>query len=169
MTKKAPLDLYTIAIETIDGKKTTLAPYKNKVLLIVNVASRCGFTKQYAPLQSLFERYKDKGLVILGFPCDQFAHQEPGDNAEIATFAHSCFRITFPMFAKVNVLGPHRSPIYTYLATHIQKKPILSTFLIPWNFTKFLVDAKGNVIKRFAPWSSFRTIQKNIDALLRNL
>ena len=155
--------LFDIPVKTIDGKETTLKPYQGRVLLIVNVASRCGFTPQYAELESLYIDYKQRGLTVLGFPCDQFIHQEPGSNAEIKAFAESCFRITFPMYAKIDVNGPNRAPLYDYLAKHIEKKPLK---FIPWNFSKVLVDANGHVLRRYLPITGFKTIKKELDKLI---
>lgn len=157
------MTLYDIPITTITGKPTTLKPYQGKVLLIVNVASRCGFTPQYKELEMLYRDYQHQGLVVLGFPCDQFLHQEPGSNEEIKEFAESCFHITFPMFAKINVKGPERAPLYDYLKQHLQKRPLK---FIPWNFTKILVDQQGQVLKQYAPIKSFTTIRKAVDQLL---
>lgn len=155
--------LFDIDIETIDGKKTTLTSYRGKMMLIVNVASRCGFTPQYTELQKLYEEYESKGLVVLGFPCNQFSHQEPGTNKEIKKFASSCFRTTFPLFAKIDVKGQNQAPIYAYLAKHIEKKPL---FFIPWNFCKILVDQHGHVKKRYLPWTSMRRIRNDIEKQL---
>lgn len=155
--------LYDVPIQAMDGTECTLKPYQDRVLLIVNVASRCGFTPQYAELESLYQEYKSRGLMVLGFPCDQFAHQEPGSNDEVKAFAESCFRVTFPLFAKIDVNGPQRAPIYDYLAKHIEKKPWK---FIPWNFSKVLVGPDGNVIRRYLPITSFKTIRKAIDGLL---
>ncbi len=154
------LSIYDIEITTIDGKMTTLEPYRGKTMLIVNVASRCGFTKQYAELQQLYQDYQNKGLVVLGFPCDQFLHQEPGENSEINNFAKSCFNVSFPLFSKIEVFGDKMSPLYAYLAKHIEKKPLI---FIPWNFTKILVDKQGRVIKRYGPWTSFKQIRKELE------
>lgn len=156
-------DLYDIPLQTVDGKTTTLASYRGKVLLIVNVASRCGFTKQYAELEALYREEKERGLVVLGFPCDQFLHQEPGSNEEIKAFAESCFRVTFPLFAKIDVKGPTQSPLYSYLRTHMEKKPF---FFVPWNFTKILVNAEGQVLCRYLPTTSMQTIRKAISSLI---
>jgi glutathione peroxidase len=155
--------LYDIPLQTIDGEATTLAHYKGKALLIVNVASRCGFTSQYNDLEALFREYQQRGLVVLGFPCDQFLHQEPGGNTEIKAFAERCFRITFPLFAKIDVKGPNQSPLYTYLAKHIEKKPLK---FIPWNFTKILVSPQGRVLRRYLPIASFKTLRKAIENVL---
>jgi glutathione peroxidase len=158
-----PTDLYDIPVLTIHGKETTLKPYQGKLLLIVNVASRCGFTPQYKALQQLHDDYQDKGMTVLGFPCDQFFHQEPGSDADIHAFASSCFRVMFPLFAKLNVKNPHQSPLYAYLAQHIEKKPWIC---VPWNFTKILVDKEGRVLKRYWPFTSFKKIRKDLDRLL---
>ena len=155
--------LYATQVNTIDGQSTTLAPFQGKVLLIVNVASRCGFTPQYEELETLYRDYKTRGFSVLGFPCDQFLHQEPGSNEEIKAFAESCFRVSFPLFAKIDVKGKNQAPLYTYLAKHIEKKPWK---FIPWNFTKILVDAQGRVLKRYLPTTSFKKIRKEIEALL---
>lgn len=156
-------DLYKIPLMSSAGTPVNLEPYQKQVLLIVNVASRCGFTPQYAELETLYRDYKERGFTVLGFPCDQFLHQEPGSNEEIQAFAESCYRITFPLFAKIDVKGQDQSPLYTYLAKHIEKKPWK---FIPWNFTKILVDAKGRVLKRFLPTTSFKNIRKEIEPLL---
>lgn len=155
--------LYDIPVMTMDGGESTLQPYQGRVLLIVNVASRCGFTPQYAELESLYRDYNQRGLTILGFPCDQFLHQEPGSNEEIKALAESCFHVTFPLYAKIDVNGPHRAPLYEYLAKHIEKKPLK---FIPWNFSKVLVDANGHVLRRYLPITSFKTIKKDLDKLI---
>lgn len=155
---------YQIPLQTIQGKETTLKPYQGQVLLIVNVASRCGFTRQYHALQKLYDDYHAKGVTVLGFPCDQFFHQEPGSDAEIHAFATSCFRVTFPMFAKLNVKNPNQSSLYAYLAKQVEKKPWL--FFVPWNFTKVLVDHKGRVLKRYLPTTSMKKIRGDLDRLL---
>ena len=155
--------LYDIPLNTIDGKSTTLKPYQDKVMLIVNVASRCGFTSQYAALETMYRDYQSHGFVILGFPCDQFKHQEPGTNDEIKLFAESCYRVTFPLFSKIDVRGPHQAPLYTYLHQHLENRPLL---FIPWNFTKILVNAEGQVLRRYLPITPMKTIRKAIEALL---
>lgn len=155
--------LYDIPVMAITGEETTLKSYENRILLIVNVASRCGFTPQYAALEALYRQYQPKGLTVLGFPCDQFAHQEPEDNEAIQAFASSCFHVTFPLFAKIEVNGEGRAPLYRYLAKHIEKKPLK---FIPWNFTKVLVDTQGRVLRRYLPTTSFKTIEKAINTLI---
>ena len=134
-----------IAVKDIDGKDASLKDYQGKVLLIVNVASKCGFTTQYKGLEAVYEKYKDKGLVVLGFPCNQFAHQEPGTDAEIKQFCSSKFNVTFPMFDKIEVNGPNRHPLYAALAG--EGSPFPGD--IKWNFTKFLVGRDGKIVKRF--------------------
>src|SRR5215467_8626854 len=137
--------IHDIAIKDIDGKDTTLGAYKGKVLLIVNVASKCGFTPQYTALEAVYEKYKDKGLVILGFPCNQFGAQEPGTDAEIKQFCSSKYSVTFPMFDKLDVNGANRHPLYGMLAG--AGSPTAGD--IKWNFTKFLVSRDGKILKRF--------------------
>lgn len=156
-------DLYQIPVIDIDGKTTTLAPYRGKVMLIVNVASRCGFTPQYAELQDLYEGFKEKGFVVLGFPCNQFFRQEPDEGKVIKAWTKRCFQVTFPLFAKVDVRGKSQAPIYRYLAGHIEKKPWV---LIPWNFTKVLVSSEGQVLKRFLPTTSIEVIRQEVIKLL---
>ena len=149
---------YGVALETLDGRPTTLAPHAGKVLLIVNVASQCGFTPQYAGLEALYRRFRERGLVVLGFPCDQFGHQEPGTGAEIASFCESHYGVTFPMHAKVEVNGDGAHPLYVRLK---EAAPgLLGTKAIKWNFTKFLVDARGEVVERYGS----STTPEQIDA-----
>lgn len=155
--------LYDIPLTTIDGKTTSLKPYHGKVILIVNVASRCGFTPQYAELEALYRDFQHRGLVVLGFPCDQFRHQEPGPNEAIKAFAESCFRVTFPLFAKLDVKGRTQSPLYAYLRKHLEKRPWI---FIPWNFTKIVVDAEGRVLQRYPPTTSMKTIRRDLEILL---
>jgi glutathione peroxidase len=158
------MKLYDINLVTIDGKSQKMDVYRGKTLLIVNVASQCGFTPQYAGLQALYDKFKDRGLVVLGFPCDQFGHQEPGGEAEIEQFCTRNFGVTFPMFAKIEVNGPNAHPLYTYLKS---KKPgILGTEAIKWNFTKFLVDSDGTVVKRYAPSDNPEAIEADLEARL---
>ncbi|OUM95361.1 MAG: glutathione peroxidase [Thermobacillus sp. ZCTH02-B1] len=157
-------DIYDIEVVTIDGRRITLSAFKGKVMLIVNTASRCGFTPQYAGLEALYRKYRDRGLVVLGFPCNQFAGQEPGSEAEIASFCSLRYGVTFPMFAKIDVNGPNRHPLYRYL---ISRKPgLLGSGSIKWNFTKFLVDREGRVVKRFGPAVKPEKIEADILGLL---
>jgi len=137
--------IHQTTVKDIDGKQTTLDAYKGKVLLIVNVASRCGFTPQYKELESIYEKYKDKGFVVLGFPCNQFGSQEPGTDAEIKEFCSSKYNVTFPLFDKIEVNGPNRHPLYTSLAGKDSPYP----GDIKWNFSKFLISRDGKIIKRY--------------------
>ena len=134
-----------LTVKDIDGKDVSLKAYRGKVVLIVNVASRCGFTPQYEALESVYEKYKDKGFVVLGFPCNQFGAQEPGSNAEIKQFCSSKYNVTFPMFDKIEVNGPNRHPLYDSLAG--KDSPFAGN--IKWNFSKFLVGRDGKILKRF--------------------
>jgi glutathione peroxidase len=138
--------IYDIPLKDIDGNQTSLKPYQGKVLLIVNVASKCGFTPQYKALEALYQKYKDQGLVVLGFPCNQFAHQEPGTDAEIKEFCTSKYDVTFPMFDKIEVNGANRHPLYVLLAG--KESPFPGD--IGWNFTKFIVGSDGKILKRFS-------------------
>jgi glutathione peroxidase len=139
--------IQTIPLKDIDGKETSLNAYKGKVLLIVNVASKCGLTPQYQALEAVSEKYKAKGLVVLGFPCNQFAGQEPGTNEEIKQFCSSKYNVTFPLFDKIEVNGPNRHPLYTALAG--KESPYPGD--IKWNFSKFLIGRNGEILKRFEP------------------
>jgi glutathione peroxidase len=147
----------------INGLEKHLADYKGKVLLIVNTASQCGFTPQYGPLQGLYEKYADRGLEILGFPCDQFGHQEPGTEEAIATFCESQYGVSFPMFSKVEVNGKNAHPLYKWLKK--EKTGVLGG-AIKWNFTKFLVDREGNVVKRYGTNVNPDDIADDIENLL---
>ena len=144
----AATGLYNFTLPSIDGESIPLSTYKGKVILVVNVASRCGYTPQYSALESLYEKFKDKGLVILGFPANNFGAQEPGTNAEIKTFCSTKYNVTFPMFSKVSVKGDDKAPLYQFLT---QKANPAVAGEIKWNFTKFLADRKGHVVARFEP------------------
>ena len=144
----AASSIYEFTLPSIDGKPLPLANFKGKVVLVVNVASRCGFTPQYSALESTYDRYRDQGFVILGFPANNFGRQEPGTNQEIKTFCQTKCSVTFPMYAKVSVKGDDETPLYSYLTA--QANPAVAGE-IKWNFTKFLVDRNGNVVKRFEP------------------
>ena len=157
--------IYDFKVVTIQGEETTLSPYKNQILLIVNVASKCGFTSQYDGLEALYKKYKDKGFTVLGFPCNQFGSQEPGTEKEIQNFCRVNFGVTFPMFSKINVNGEKTHPLYQYLKS--EQPGILGTEAIKWNFTKFLIDREGNVIKRFGSSTTPKEIEKEIELLLR--
>jgi len=156
--------IYDFAAETIDGQPAPLSDYRGKVLLIVNTASKCGFTRQYAGLEELYRRYRDRGLVVLGFPCNQFGAQEPGDEAEIKSFCSLTYDVDFPMMRKIDVNGPTTHPLYVFLKG--QKKGVLGTEGIKWNFTKFLVDRSGKVVDRFAPTVEPKALEGAIEALL---
>ena len=148
----------------IDGNEQALSQYKGKALLIVNVASKCGFTRQYSGLEALQKQFQGKGFEVLGFPCDQFGHQEPGDEAEIKNFCTLTYDVTFPMFAKINVNGSAAHPLYEWLKK--EKTGLLGIGAIKWNFTKFLVDRDGNVVMRYAPSDEPEAIGKDIAKLL---
>jgi glutathione peroxidase len=140
--------IYTFTLNSIDGTPAPLANYKGKVVLVVNVASQCGYTPQYSALEATYEKYKDQGFVILGFPANNFGAQEPGTNEEIKTFCTRKYSVTFPMYAKISVKGADQNPLYTYLTK--DTAPGIAGE-IKWNFTKFLVDRNGNVVQRFEP------------------
>ena len=156
--------VHAFEAKTIDGRTQSLGDYRGKLLLIVNVASKCGFTPQYKGLEQLYRKFKDKGLVVLGFPCDQFGHQEPGDENEIKNFCSLNYEVSFPMFAKIKVNGDDAHPLYQHLK---QTKPgLLGTEGIKWNFTKFLVDASGHVVARYAPTDTPASIEKDVAKIL---
>jgi glutathione peroxidase len=155
--------LHDFSAASIAGEETPLSAYDGKVVLIVNTASKCGFTPQYEGLEGLYERYADQGLVVLGFPCDQFAHQEPGDEDAIAQFCSLTYGVSFPMFAKVEVNGSGAHPLYQWLRS--QQGGVLGD-RIKWNFTKFLVGRDGQVIKRYAPATKPEKIAADIEAAL---
>lgn len=156
--------IYQFELQTLDGRKTSLAEWQGKTLLIVNVASKCGFTPQYKGLEDLYRKYKDRGLVILGFPCNQFGAQEPGDAEEIKNFCSLTYSVSFPMFSKVDVNGDQTHPLYAHLKS--EEKGILGTESIKWNFTKFLVNKNGEVVARFAPQTTPEQLEKEISAIL---
>ncbi len=158
-------DVYDIPLQTIDGSKFTLVDYRNKVVLIVNTASRCGFTPQYAGLEALYRKYKDQGLVVLGFPCNQFGAQEPGDEAQIADFCEKNYGVSFPMFSKVDVNGAEAHPLFIYLKR--EAPGLLGSEMIKWNFTKFLLDKQGQVVSRFAPTTTPDEIEQAIIPLIQ--
>lgn len=146
------------------GGTAPLADHAGKVLLIVNVASKCGFTPQYEGLEALYRKYKDRGFEVLGFPCNQFGHQEPGNAEEIAAFCSLTYDVTFPIFAKIDVNGPHADPLYEYLKT--AAPGLLGLTSIKWNFTKFLIDREGKAVGRYAPTTTPQEIDGDIAALL---
>ncbi|HOX71426.1 glutathione peroxidase [Dokdonella sp.] len=155
---------YDFSARDIDGNEQSLSKYKGEALLIVNVASKCGFTPQYTGLEALQKEYHAKGFEVLGFPCDQFGHQEPGDEAEIRNFCSLTYDVSFPMFAKIEVNGSGAHPLYEWLKK--EKSGLLGIGAIKWNFTKFLVDREGNVIKRYAPTDKPEAIGKDVAKLL---
>lgn len=155
---------YDFTASDIFGVEQPLAQYAGKVLLIVNVASKCGFTPQYTGLEKLWRDYRDKGLVVLGFPCDQFGHQEPGDEAEIRNFCSLNYDVSFPMFAKIDVNGDGAHPLWKWLKQ--EKSGLLGISAIKWNFSKFLVGRDGKVIKRYAPTDTPESLAGDIEAAL---
>ncbi|HXY58260.1 MAG TPA: glutathione peroxidase [Methylocystis sp.] len=156
--------LYDFDARTIDGRTQSLKDYAGKALLVVNVASKCGFTPQYEGLEALHRNYAPQGFAVLGFPCNQFGHQEPASEAEIACFCQASYDVTFPMFSKIEVNGPNAHPLYKFLKQ--QAPGLLGTEAIKWNFTKFLIDKEGRVVKRFAPNDAPESIAMDIEALL---
>jgi glutathione peroxidase len=152
--------IFDIELKTLEGNTTTLAPYKGKVMLIVNVASKCGFTSQYEGLQSLYKKHQHEGLEVLGFPCNQFGSQEPGDAEEIKSFCSLTYQVEFPMFSKVDVNGENTHPLFSLLKT--EKKGFLRTEAIKWNFTKFLVGRNGEVLARFSPQTKPESLEKDV-------
>lgn len=156
--------LYRLSARRLDGSMQSMADYKGKVLLIVNVASRCGFTPQYAGLEALWQKYGKRGLVVLGFPCNQFGAQEPGDEAAIGEFCSLTYQVSFPMFAKVDVNGDGTHPVFALLKA--AAPGILGTEGIKWNFTKFLVDREGKVVDRYASAHKPEDMAADIERLL---
>lgn len=163
--KENKMSIYDFNVKTIDGQEISMSKYKGKVLLIVNVASRCGFTSQYEGLEKLFEKYKNEDFMVLGFPSNQFANQEPQSNEEIKEFCSLTYDVKFDMFAKIDVNGENETPLYKFLKS--SQKGILGTQDIKWNFTKFLVDKEGNVVDRFASTTTPESIEKDILKLLK--
>ena len=157
-------NIYDIQVTNIKGEQTSIEDYRGKVLLIVNTASKCGFTPQFAGLEKLYENYKDKGLEVLGFPCNQFLSQDPGSDDQISEFCSLNYGVSFPMFSKVDVNGSEAHPLFDYLKT--EAKGLFGSEKIKWNFTKFLVDREGNVVKRFASKDKPESIRRAIEALL---
>jgi glutathione peroxidase len=155
---------YDFSATDIDGRERALREFDGRALLIVNVASQCGFTPQYKGLEALWRRYRDRGLSVLGFPCDQFGHQEPGDANEIKQFCSLSYDVTFPLFAKIEVNGPGAHPLFVWLKS--EKAGVFGTEGIKWNFTKFLVDRSGRVVKRYASVDAPEKIDKELSALL---
>ena len=156
--------LYDFKAQTIDGEEQSLGAYEGKVALVVNVASQCGLTPHYAGLEELYRNFKDRGLVVLGFPCNQFLAQEPGNAEEIGAFCERNYGVSFPMFEKIDVNGPEAHPLYRWLKQ--ARRGVLGTQRIKWNFTKFLLDRKGNPVARYAPRTEPQALTKDIEALL---
>jgi len=157
--------LYDIELTTIDGRRDKLADYAGKVLLVVNLASHCVYTPQYQGLEALWRNYRERGLAVLGFPCDQFGGQEPGDEAEISQFCAMNYDVTFPLFAKTNVNGPDAHPLFRALTR--AARGIFGTTAIKWNFTKFLIDRQGGAARRYGPRARPENLARPIEALLR--
>ncbi len=156
--------VYDFSARTIDGDDKSLSDYQGKAMLVVNTASKCGFTPQYAGLETLWKKYQDQGLVVLGFPCDQFGHQEPGNEEEIKNFCSLSYDVSFPMYAKVDVNGEKAHPLWKFLKA--EKSGLLGISAIKWNFSKFLVDKHGNVVKRYAPTDTPEKIEKDLASVL---
>lgn len=156
--------VYDFSVKDIDGGLRALSEWKGRPLLIVNVASQCGFTPQYEGLEALYQAWRERGLMVLGFPCNQFGHQEPGDAEEIKLFCRTEYEISFPLFAKIDVNGAHADPLYQWLKS--QAKGIFGTEKVKWNFTKFLVGADGQVIRRYAPGDKPEKIAAQLGSLL---
>jgi glutathione peroxidase len=152
--------LYEFTVDDITGHPVELDRYKGKVVLVVNTASKCGFTPQYKGLEALYRKYRDQGLEVLGFPCNQFGGQEPGNEQEIAAFCETNYGVSFPMFAKIDVNGDNAAPLYRYLKS--AKPGLLGTEAIKWNFTKFLVDRSGKVIARYAPNDTPESLEADV-------
>ncbi len=159
------MNIYDFNVTTIEGKEISMSQYKGKVLLIVNVASQCGFTPQYEGLEKLYETYKDDGFMVLGFPSNQFGEQEPGSDEEIIFFCQGTYDVQFDMFSKIDVNGDNADPLYKYLKH--EQSGFLWTESIKWNFTKFLVDRKGNVVERYGSSTKPESIKEDIEKLLK--
>jgi glutathione peroxidase len=157
-------DILDIPVTAANGSQTDLSAYRGKVLLVVNVASKCGFTPQYEGLEELQRKFGDRGFTVLGFPCNQFGSQEPGNAEEIASFCKLTYDVTFPLMGKIDVNGPQAAPIYQKLKS--DAPGLLGSEAIKWNFTKFLVDRSGKVVKRYAPQTKPQDIQRDIEGLL---
>lgn len=165
MTTTKPQSLYDFTVTSIEGKPVSLDTYRDKVLLIVNTASQCGFTPQYKGLQALYDQYSSQGFEVLGFPCNQFGQQEPGSTSEIQSFCEMRFGVTFPLFQKIDVNGQNAHPLFKYLTK--AAPGILGTEAIKWNFTKFLVDRAGHVVSRYSSLTKPEDIENAIQTLLQ--
>lgn len=157
------MNFYDFTMEDIQGNAVDFSDYQGKVVLVVNTASECGFTPQFAGLERLYQTYREQGLVILGFPCNQFGKQDPGTEGEIEEFCQINYGVTFPMFAKIEVNGENEAPLYSWLK---EEKGGMLGDAIKWNFTKFLIDRDGEVVKRFAPQTAPEKLSEDIEALL---
>ncbi len=155
---------YDFSAKTLDGEEQALAAYQGKAMLIVNTASKCGFTPQYTGLEKLWEKYQGQGLVVLGFPCDQFGHQEPGDAEEIKTFCSLNYDVSFPLYEKIEVNGSNAHPLWKWLKK--EKPGLLGMEAVKWNFTKFLIDKHGKVVKRYAPTDTPEKIEKDLASIV---
>lgn len=155
---------YDFTVRTLGGRQASIAEYRGKVLVIVNTASECGYTPQYEGLEKLYQEFRDRGLVVLGFPCNQFGQQEPGGDAEIAQFCSVKYGVTFPMFSKIEVNGANAEPLFEFLKR--ERRGVLGTSRIKWNFTKFLVDRQGRVVRRFGPRRTPAELRPAIEQLL---
>jgi glutathione peroxidase len=160
------MDIYSISVKAIDGSTFTMDRYRGHALLIVNVASACGYTPQYAGLEALYRKYKDSGFLVLGFPCDQFGRQEPGTDEEIQQFCSLTYDVTFPMFSKIEVNGPRTHPLFQFLKS--EKKGILGSEAIKWNFSKFLVNPAGEVLKRYGSGDKPESIEADVKATVKS-
>ena len=158
------MNIYDLEVNTLEGAPRKLADYRDQTLLIVNVASKCGMTPQYRGLESLYRKFKDKGFTVLGFPCDQFGRQEPGDAKEIRDFCTQNYDVTFPLFAKIEVNGPNAHPVYQYLKSHVEGSAEAPD--IEWNFTKFLVGKDGRVVRRYRSKDAPESVEQDVEALL---
>ncbi|AZV59288.1 glutathione peroxidase [Peribacillus frigoritolerans] len=158
------MSIYEFEVNKINGETISLEEYKGKVMIIVNTASKCGFSPQYDDLQSLYVQYKEDGVVVLGFPCNQFLNQEPGDDLEIDSYCKLNHGVTFPMFAKVNVKGKEAHPLFSYLTENAPG--VMGSKSIKWNFTKFLIDRNGNIVSRFAPKTKPLEMEEDIKKLI---
>jgi glutathione peroxidase len=156
--------IYDFHANALQGGDTSFSVFRGKVLLVVNTASKCGFTPQYRGLETLYEKYRDRGLSVLGFPCNQFGQQEPGDAGEIGAFCQSNYGVSFPLFEKIDVNGGHAHPLYRYLTR--EKRGVLGTARIKWNFTKFLIDRAGRIVARYSPLKKPEALEGPINRLL---
>jgi glutathione peroxidase len=159
-----PMSVYDFSVKTIKGEDKSLADYKGKILVIANTASACGLTPHYKGLQHIYEAYENKGVVVLGFPCNQFGGQEPGTEEEIQAFCELNYNVTFPMFAKIDVKGENAHPLYQYLVENVPAP--YKTGDIEWNFVKFLIDANGNIVKQYSAKTEPSAIEADIEELL---